>query len=58
MGNVRQKPNHAFFVHLATAVAAVADGLDAQADIVDDDPIPSISVSDVTIGESASGSHR
>jgi hypothetical protein len=33
----------------------VVDGIDTEADILDDDPIPTITVSDVTVGESATG---
>jgi hypothetical protein len=55
MANKRHQPTHPFFVRLANPIAAVIDGLDTEADILDDDPIPSISVSDVTVGESATG---
>jgi VCBS repeat-containing protein len=56
VANTRHQPTHPFFVRLANPIAAVIDALDTEADILDDDPIPSISVSDVTVGESAIGS--
>ncbi|HMC68008.1 MAG TPA: Calx-beta domain-containing protein, partial [Mycobacteriales bacterium] len=55
VGNLRHQPTHPFFVRLANPVEALIDGLDAEADIVDDDPIPTMSVSDVTVGESVTG---
>jgi VCBS repeat-containing protein len=56
MANKRHQPTHPFLVRLANPVAAVVDGIDTEADILDDDPIPTITVSDVTVGESATGS--
>jgi len=41
-------------LHLVNAVEAVV-GNDGQGDIEDDDPIPSVSVSDVTVGEANNG---
>ena len=56
MANKRHQPTHPFLVRLANPVAAVVDGIDTEADVIDDDPIPAITVSDVTVGESATGS--
>jgi len=55
VGNLRHQQLHKFFVHLLNAVAAIVDPFDAEGDIVDDDPIPTISISDVTVGEANSG---
>jgi hypothetical protein len=55
VGNLRHQPTHKFFIRLANPVAAVVDGLDAEADIVDDDPVPTLSVSDVTLTQLATG---
>jgi len=55
VGNLRHQLTHKFYVRLANAVAAVLDGIDAEADIIDDDPIPTLSVSDATVTESAAG---
>src|SRR4051812_10764504 len=55
VGNLRHQLTHKFYLRLANAVAAVLDGIDAEADIIDDDPIPTLSVSDVTVTELAAG---
>jgi hypothetical protein len=55
VGNLRHQQTHKFFVHLLNPIQAIVDGLDAQGDIVDDDPVPTISISDVTVGEANSG---
>ncbi|HMC70715.1 MAG TPA: Calx-beta domain-containing protein, partial [Mycobacteriales bacterium] len=55
VGNLRHQPNHKVLVHLMNAVQAVLDGIDGVGDIVDDDPVPTISISDVTVGEANSG---
>ena len=39
-------------MHLQNAIEALLDGIDGEGDIVDDDPIPSIIIPDVTVGES------
>src|SRR5207249_9962369 len=55
VGNLSHQPNHKVLVHLMNAVQAVLNGIDGVGDIVDDDPVPTISISDVTVGEANSG---
>src|SRR3989442_3391344 len=55
VGNLRHQPTHKVFLRLLNAIEAVLDGIDGQGDIVDDDPIPSITINDVTVGEPISG---
>jgi hypothetical protein len=55
IGNNRHQPTHKFNVHLLNAIQAVLNGLDGQGDIVDDDPVPTVTISDVSVGETTSG---
>src|SRR3989442_7796926 len=55
IGNNRHQPTHKFNIHLFNAIQAVLDGIDGGGDIVDDDPIPTMTISDVSVGEANSG---
>jgi len=55
IGNLRHQRNHKVWLHLANAIEAVLDRTDTDADIIDDDPTPTMSVSDVSVGEANSG---
>jgi hypothetical protein len=54
VGDRRHEKTQRLFLHLLNAVQAVT-GADGEGDIEDDDPIPSISVADVTVGAASSG---
>jgi Calx-beta domain len=55
IGNTRHQQTHTFNIHLLNAIQAVLDGIDGQGEIVDDDPVPTMSISDVSVGEGNSG---
>ena len=52
--DTRHEPNQMVFLHLLNPVEAVTD-LDGVGEIRDDDPIPSVGISDVTVGTSSTG---
>src|SRR5207247_6273240 len=54
IGNLRHQPTHKVFLRLLNPVQAVLDGRDGVGDIVDDDPTPSVTISDVSVGEANS----
>ena len=58
VGDVRDEPNETFYVALGNASnATIADGL-GGATIVDDDPPPSVRISNVRVTETNTGGRR
>jgi hypothetical protein len=54
-GDLIDEPNESFFVNLSNAQGATIDNGTATGTIVDNDPVPGMSVSDVTVTEGNSG---
>jgi hypothetical protein len=54
VGDKRHEKNQRVFLRLLNAIEAVT-GADGEGVIEDDDPVPSISIADVTVGEATSG---
>ena len=55
IGNLRHQPTHQVLLRLQNAIEALLDGIDTPGDIVDDDPIPAMSIADIFVSEAASG---
>jgi hypothetical protein len=55
VGDKRHERTQKFLVRLVGALGAVLDGADAVGEIEDDDPVPTLSISDVSVGEANSG---
>jgi hypothetical protein len=55
MGDKRHERTQKFLVRLVGALEAVLNGTDGVGEIEDDDPVPTVSISDVSVGEANSG---
>jgi Calx-beta domain len=55
VGDRRHERTQKFLVRLVGALEAVLDGIDGVGEIEDDDPVPTVSISDVSVGEANSG---
>jgi hypothetical protein len=55
VGDKRYERTQKFLVRLVGALEAVLNGIDGVGEIEDDDPVPTISISDVSVGEANSG---
>jgi hypothetical protein len=56
LGDKRHERRQTVLLRLLEAFEAIPSGLDGVGEIEDDDPAPTISVADVTVGEAVSGS--
>jgi hypothetical protein len=55
LGNTRRQPTRKVLLRLANAIEAILDRTDVEGDILDDDPMPTMTISDVWVGENNSG---